>query len=211
MEAFRLTSERSADRIVLASSSPRRKALLTSLPLKLPVDVLSPDTDERVPGDWAPPQVVEQLALRKAEAVRQRLAQDDRSGTPALVIGADTIVVLDGAVLGKPADAAEARSMLEGLQGRRHEVYTGVALLHTGSGHADVRHRMTRVVMKPLDLQGIERYVASGEPLDKAGSYGIQGIGATLVDSIEGCYFNVVGLPLSLLADMLAPHGIEVP
>ncbi|MFC5650080.1 Maf family protein [Paenibacillus solisilvae] len=195
--------------LVLASSSPRRRELVASLDLSLPVLILSTDTDEQTPEHWAPQQIVEQLGLRKALAAVRMLADaGDRSHS--LVIGADTIVVLDGEVMGKPADQAEAVSMLSKLQGRQHDVYTGIACVDTLSERQYIAHRMTRVQMKPLSLARIERYVASGEPMDKAGSYAIQGLGATIVDRIDGCYFNVVGLPLSLLSDMLASYGVEV-
>ncbi|MFD0713965.1 Maf family protein [Paenibacillus sp. GCM10027626] len=192
--------------IVLASSSPRRRELVASLGLSLPVLILSTNADEETPADWSPSYVVEQLALRKANAAIEQLQGEHASNS--VIIGADTIVVLDGQILGKPADAADAVSMLTALQGREHEVYTGVATIGTADMHTIVRHRMTRVSMKPMNQWQIERYVATGEPMDKAGSYAIQGIGATNVDKIAGCYFNVVGLSLSLLADMLGEYGI---
>ncbi|MGO4538103.1 nucleoside triphosphate pyrophosphatase [Paenibacillus sp. 2TAB19] len=196
-------------RIVLASSSPRRKELVASLGLSLPVYILSTDTDESIELGWKPDYVVEQLSLRKASAAVHML-QNESDNQPSLVIGADTIVVLDGEVLGKPKDEADARHMLQRLQGRSHEVYTGVACVPSMNGETIVMHRMTRVWMKPLNDKQIANYVASGEPMDKAGSYGIQGLGATIVERIDGCYFNVVGLPLSLLSDMLARYDIAV-
>ncbi|MBP3961409.1 Maf family protein [Paenibacillus lignilyticus] len=202
------TSSSNVRRLVLASSSPRRRELVAALDLSLPVLILSSDTDESTPTDWLPAQIVEQLGLRKARASAEMLQDDDASHS--LVIGADTIVVLDGQVLGKPADEQDAIRMLTELQGREHEVYTGIALVDTSSGRELVHHRMTRVMMKSMHNDQIKRYVASGEPMDKAGSYGIQGLGATLVDRIDGCYFNVVGLSLSLLSDMLAEFHIEV-
>ncbi len=204
-------TERTAQRIVMASSSPRRRELIQSLGLRLPVVILSSEADESTPADWTPPQIVEALALRKARAVKEMLErsqEDDR--TPAVVIGADTIVVLDGEIMGKPRDEHEAAGMLGRLQGRTHEVYTGVALVSTPGGREAVAHGMTRVHMKPLDPARIGRYVASGEPADKAGAYAIQGLGATLIDRIEGDYFNVVGLPLSLLSELLGEFGIDV-
>lgn len=195
--------------LVLASSSPRRQELVAALGLSLPVRIYPTDTDESVDANWTPIEIVEQLSLRKAQAVAKLLAEEGK-GIVSLVLGADTIVVLDGAVLGKPADAAEANEVLQALQGRTHEVYSGVTLLGTHNNQSLTAHRRTLVTMKPLSPEVIERYVATGEPLDKAGSYGIQGLGATLVSSIEGCYFNVVGLPLSLLSDMLTETGITV-
>lgn len=195
--------------LVLASSSPRRKELVASLGLSLPVYILSSDADESVPDDWSPAHIVEQLSLRKASATLA-LLKEQQSDHSSVVVGADTIVVVDGQVLGKPKDQADALSMLRSLQGRSHEVYTGVACLLSDSGQAAVAHRMTKVYMKQLTDEQIGRYIATGEPNDKAGAYGIQGYGATLVEHIEGCYFNVVGLPLSLLSDMLAEYGIFV-
>ncbi|ADO58100.1 septum formation protein Maf [Paenibacillus jamilae] len=192
-------------RIILASTSPRRKELLAYL--RLPFEVVPSHADESTPESWTPQQIVETLAARKAEAVVRTAAQSEEAG---LVIGSDTIVVLEDSVLGKPADHADAVRMLTALQGRTHRVYTGVACIHTGTGKMLVRHRQTEVTMKPLNQEQIVAYVNTGEPSDKAGSYGIQGMGATLVESIQGCYFNVVGLPLSLLSDMLSDFGVNV-
>ncbi|WP_219837975.1 nucleoside triphosphate pyrophosphatase [Paenibacillus sp. R14(2021)] len=194
--------------LVLASSSPRRRELVASLGLSLPVLILSSDTDEGTPSHYTPVQIVEQLGLRKAKATAAMLLGEEAS--VSLIIGADTIVVLDGEVLGKPKDRRDAIRMLTLLQGKAHEVYTGIACVDPSAGRELASHRMTKVVMKPLTAAMIERYVDSGEPMDKAGSYGIQGRGAVLVDRIDGCYFNVVGLSLTLFSDMLAEFGIEV-
>ncbi|OMF31664.1 septum formation protein Maf [Paenibacillus sp. FSL H8-0548] len=195
--------------LVLASSSPRRKELVAMLDLSLPVYILSTDTDESIEAGWSPAQVVEKLSLRKANAAL-KLLQQKQGDESSLIIGADTIVVLDGHVLGKPANDAEAISMLKCLQGRAHEVYSGVACVRSSNGEALVAYRMTKVKMKSLSEEQIARYVATGEPHDKAGSYGIQGLGSTIVEQIDGCYFNVVGLPLSLLSDMLGTFDISV-
>jgi len=191
--------------IILASGSPRRRELMTAL--QLPFEVIVSHADEEVEEGLSPKQIVESLALRKAVSVRDTMEPD---GTEAVIVGSDTIVVLDGEVLGKPVDNSEAIRMLTALQGRTHEVFTGVACLHTGNGMTRISSRRTLVTMKPLDEQSIRAYVATGEPADKAGAYGIQGLGATLVEAIEGCYFNVVGLPVSLLTDMLSEFGIRV-
>lgn len=185
---------------------PRRQELIRAL--GLPYSVQPSDADETVPPGWPPDRIVEQLALRKAEAVARMRRSEGKGG---IVVGSDTIVVLDGAVLGKPENEADAERALTAFQGRSHEVYTGVALVHVSDGRTGVSHRATVVHMKPCSTERIRRYIATGEPMDKAGSYGIQGVGATLVERIEGCYFNVVGLPLSLLTDMLEPFGIRVP
>lgn len=195
-------------RLVLASSSPRRKELVASLALSLPVSILSTDTDESYEAGWSPSEIVERLSLRKGSGAESMIGQqgDARPGT--LILAADTIVVLDGNVLGKPEGDEEAVRMLSSLQGREHEVYSGIALLEAGTDNRIAASRGTKVRMKHLGDERIRRYVASGEPRDKAGAYGIQGHGASLVDSIEGCYFNVVGLPLSLLSDMLRRFGV---
>lgn len=200
------SSEPKVSQLLLASASPRRRALLEQLSLPLPVRVLPTDSDESTPQDWQPAEIVEQLALRKTRAAL--LASGDGAAN-TLIIGADTIVVMNGRVLGKPNDADDARRTLESLQGGWHEVYSGIALLHSDGGEPLLRHRATKVHMRPLDARRIERYVASGEPMDKAGSYGIQGLGATLIEGIDGCYFNVVGMSLTLLSDMLSKYGVE--
>ncbi|WP_020615881.1 Maf family protein [Paenibacillus daejeonensis] len=200
------SSELKINQLVLASASPRRRELLEQLALSLPVKIMPTDTDESTPTHWQPAEIVEQLSLRKARAALH--AAGDQAAD-SLIIGADTIVVMDGMVLGKPQDVEDARRTLTRLQGGLHEVYSGITLLHASSGEPLVRHRMTKVHMKPLDARRIERYVASGEPMDKAGSYGIQGLGATLIEGIDGCYFNVVGMSLTLLSDMLSEYGVE--
>ncbi|WP_334076022.1 MULTISPECIES: Maf family protein [Paenibacillus] len=192
-------------RIILASTSPRRRELVASL--HIPFDIVPSHAEETTPEGWEPDRIVTELAKRKAEAVYRQLDDGDRHG---VIVGSDTIVVRDGAVLGKPADAREAASMLRSLQGRTHQVYTGVACIDSRTGASKVDYRMTVVTMRALREEEIEAYAASGEGLDKAGAYAIQGLGATIVTGIEGCYFNVVGLPLSLLAEMLASFGIQV-
>ena len=182
--------------LILASQSPRREELLRAAGLAF--RVVAPTGDD-VPPPHARsfPAVAKRMALRKAESVAAR--------TRGLVVGADTIVVCEGRILGKPADAREARRMLRLLSGKRHRVYTGVALV---SGE---RRRLgcerTEVTFRDLSEAEIRRYVATGEPLDKAGAYAIQGLGAALVHRVEGCYTNVIGLPVPLLLEML--EGIE--
>ncbi|TYA11040.1 septum formation inhibitor Maf [Paenibacillus faecis] len=192
-------------RIILASTSPRRRELVASL--HIPFDIVPSHAEESTPEGWSPDRIVTELAKRKAEAVYRQLDDRDRQG---VIVGSDTIVVRDGTVLGKPADQREAASMLRSLQGRSHEVYTGVACIDSRTGASKVDYRRTVVTMRALHEEEIEAYAARGEGLDKAGAYAIQGLGATIVTGIEGCYFNVVGLPLSLLAEMLASFGIQV-
>lgn len=184
--------------IILASGSPRRRELLTQVgiahavvPSNAPEDV-SPGTE--------PAAMVRELALRKARSVAATHPGE-------WVLGSDTTVVLDGEILGKPQDDADAVSTLQRLSGRQHEVLTGIALV--GPGGEMVEHASTTVWMRTLTTAEIEAYVATGEPLDKAGSYGIQGRAAAFVPRIEGCYYNVVGLPLALLFQMLQRLGIR--
>lgn len=192
-------------RIILASTSPRRQELIASL--NIPFEVRPSHAPEDTPEDYTPQQIVEELAERKAKAVYESYKSELAD---AIIVGSDTIVVLDGAVLGKPKDNQDAYRMLSMLQNRTHEVYTGVACISGEDGRIITRHRRTKVKMKEALPDVIDAYIRTGEPSDKAGSYAIQGIGATLVDSIEGCYFNVVGLPLSLLSEQLAELGLPV-
>lgn len=200
-----MQTKTSSKHLVLASSSPRRQELLATLGISFRIQASS--VEESVPATLSPADIVETLALRKAQAVANSLI-DDRS--ESIVIGSDTIVVLHGEVLGKPRDKDDAVRMLSALQGTTHEVFSGIAIIDSANGQKIVNHRCTKVTMKQLSLEQIERYIATGEPDDKAGAYAIQGIGATIVEGIEGDYFNVVGLSLSLLSDMLRDMGVEV-
>ena len=186
--------------IVLASKSPRRHALLEMLGLR-DFRVVPASCREEMP-DLPPDGAVMQIAMAKALDVARRVP--DR----ALVIGADTLVYLDGIVLGKPADEEEAAGMLRSLSGRRHAVYTGVAL--TWGGRRMEAYEKTDVVFRALSEDEINAYVKTGEPMDKAGAYGAQGLGAVLIQRIEGDFFNVVGLPLRLLYDMLRRQGVDL-
>ncbi|MET3290415.1 UNVERIFIED_CONTAM: septum formation protein [Brevibacillus sp. OAP136] len=187
--------------LILASGSPRRKELLHAL--GFPFVVQSSDVDESCDADLAPEAIVEELSLRKANAV----AAEKTSG---LVLGSDTIVVLDNQVLGKPQDEAEAFRMLKSLTGREHVVFSGVALVDAASGRHEVAHSSTKVRMRPMSDEEILAYIATKEPMDKAGAYAIQGIGATIVEGIVGDYFTVVGLPLALTADLLKRFDLHV-
>ncbi|SDW26008.1 septum formation protein [Marininema mesophilum] len=184
--------------LVLASGSPRRSELLRSL--GIPFSVHPSLVAEDVPGQPFPGELVEILAAKKALAV----AHTKRN---ALVIGSDTVVALGGEVMGKPVDDADAIRILERLAGQVHQVYTGIALVEVDEDgkvrRRLVRHRMTEVMVRDLDRAEIEWYVATREPMDKAGAYGLQGIGSLWVDWIDGCYTNVVGMSLPLLYDML--------
>jgi septum formation protein len=182
--------------LVLASQSPRRAQLLAMLGLRF---IVSPaDVDETYGVGEEPTAHAERLAREKAASVAP--------GHPdALVVGSDTVVVVDGAVLGKPRDAEDARAMLMRLQGRTHEVSTGIAV----AGAAGVRSAVenVRVHFRAFDAAVARRYVDTGEPLDKAGAYGIQGCGAALVDRIEGDFFAVMGMPIARLLKLLELHG----
>ncbi|MBA4496152.1 Maf family protein [Paenactinomyces guangxiensis] len=190
--------------LVLASGSPRRQELLSQLGLSFRIQ--TSQADETVEQNLSPATFVEQLALKKAKAVA-------RSCQSALVIGADTVVVLDDEILGKPGDQTVVKRMLTRLQGREHQVYTGIALVQVHDEKV-VReltdHKRTTVWMRRLTPEKIEWYAGTGEPLDKAGAYGIQGFGACFVEKIEGCYFNVVGLSISLLDEMMEKIGFSL-
>ncbi len=186
--------------LVLASRSPRRHQLLERL--GVPFSVHPSDADEAIPPGTAPDDAVRLLAGRKAEAVAPRHPE-------ALTLGADTVVVLGGRVLGKPADAAEAAAMLRRLSGRTHTVYTGVALVH--GGRTVTACEATEVTFASLTDAEIAAYVETGSPLDKAGAYGIQDDwGAFFVEGIRGDYYNVVGLPLHRLARTLRTHFADL-
>jgi len=199
---------------ILASSSPRRKELVAALDLSLPVSVFSVETDEAIDPKWSAKEAVERLSIQKAKAVEEAIHRGacptELMHSSALILAADTVVVLDGKILGKPDSEADAVLTLTKLQGRSHQVYTGVTLMNSSTGQMLTSSRSTEVNMLPLSKTMIERYVATGEPMDKAGSYGIQGKGALFIDRIDGCYFNVVGLPISLVAGMLQQWNISV-
>lgn len=184
-------------RLILASGSPRREELLAMLGLDF--EIIPADIPEVLQPDEDPAGHVERLAREKALAVA--LDHPD-----ALVVGSDTLVVVDHKVLGKPADAEEAVAMLLELQGEVHRVETGVAVVAPG-GRVESSVVGVRVWFRPFNRRTAEQYVATGEPLDKAGSYGIQGFGSTLVERIEGDYFAVMGLPVARLVSLLRALG----
>ncbi|WP_235775444.1 MULTISPECIES: Maf family protein [Paenibacillus] len=248
--------------IILASGSPRRRELLSLL--GLPLKVIPSDADESFQPEWMPEHIVSTLALRKAEAVLPQAGNK-----PGVVVGSDTIVVLDGRVLGKPRNESEARDMLASLQGRSHSVFTGLACVWAGQAGevigalpediwktvpgepgdtADAAspelgngndgiitplpfgglgryavipgpsrekplalagYTESRVTFRPMTSAEIASYIATGEPMDKAGSYGIQGIGSVFIERMEGDFYSVMGLPLNLLYKMLSRFGIS--
>ncbi len=187
--------------IILASNSPRRKELLSSLGIPYVVDPA--DVDEQVRSGETPETYAVRVADDKARVTGQR------SGG-GIIIAADTIVVVDNAILGKPVSPEDAARMLTMLSGRMHQVMTGLAVLDAATEKCATRLSVTKVWFRKLSSKEIAAYIATKEPFDKAGAYGIQEKGALLVDRIEGCYFNVVGLPLSLLGEMLRDFGISL-
>lgn len=189
--------------VILASASPRRAELLQQIGVDFyiqPSSIKEPNPDELQMG---PVQIAEHLALLKAKDV----ASNHHSG---LVIGADTVVWNTETILGKPADRQDACSMLSELSNKRHTVTTGVALIYKPKRTTLVFHSSTRVFFRNLTESEIQNYLATGEPMDKAGAYGIQGFGALLVDHIEGDYFNVVGFPLTAFYQALKKLNLQI-
>ena len=187
-------------KIILASQSPRRRELLERMGIRK-FDVIVSDADESLEEGPTPSEQVERLSRIKADAVAALVGPED------LVIAADTVVALEGAILGKPADEGDAFRMLSALSGVRHQVYTGVTVVM--GGRVLTRHEVTSVDFRALEPEDVERYIATGECMDKAGAYGIQGYGCLLVEGIVGDYYNVMGLPVACLAGMLREFGVD--
>lgn len=188
-------------KLVLASASPRRQELMEMLGFNF--TIVPSKIDEEKYNDLDPVEMVKELARAKAEDVAA-LVED------TVVIGSDTIVVLDDKVLGKPSDQPEARDMLRRLQNRRHSVYTGIAVWDTFSGQVVVDYDKTDVFMSSITDDDILEYVKTGEPMDKAGAYGIQGVGGIFVEKINGSYFTVMGLPIHKLVKVLKEFDISL-
>lgn len=187
-------------KIVLASQSPRRRQLLGQMGLEFTTQ--SPEIDEAAFQGRDARDLVQILSREKARWIAGQVDPE------TLVIGADTVVVRDGEILGKPKGEEEARAMLASLSGRTHQVCTGVTVCRGDKVLTQVEE--TQVTFRPLTDQEIRQYVSTGEPMDKAGAYGIQGLGALLVQRLEGDYFNVMGLPLCRLGRMLRAFGVEL-
>ena len=187
-------------KIVLASGSPRRRELLTRMGIA-DFDVRVPETEETYPPNLSPRETVEYISREKARAAAALCRPDE------IVITADTMVFLDGTRLGKPRDEAHALEMLTALQGRRHTVCTGVTVCR--GDYRDTQSEETEVFFRPATEQELRAYIRTGEPMDKAGAYGIQGRGALLVEKIHGDFFNVMGLPVLRLSRMLLPLGVH--
>ena len=190
--------------LLLASASPRRSMLLDQVGIPYRVEVSGVDESEEMFDD--PAEGARTLALQKAQTVAERQNTSGR-----IVLGADSIVVLDGDVLGKPEDEDDALRMLRRLTGNTHHVITGIALVETGTGRTFQAHEQTLVQMRACTNVELNDYIATGESLDKAGSYGAQGYGAVMIERVEGCFYNVIGLPVSRLIVALqsfrTPHS----
>ena len=183
--------------IILASASPRRKEILENTNVKF--KIMSSMIEELTLDNESPCQMVMRLAFEKGMDVASRQKSD-------LIISADTIVVLDNNILGKPKDEIQAREMIKSLSGRSHQVITGISLINLDNNKKIIDYVISNVKFKSLSEQDINDYISTNESLDKAGAYGIQGYGALLVDEIQGDYFNIVGLPISRLSDLLKKH-----
>lgn len=187
--------------IILASASPRRKELLEKIGLKF--EVVPSDYEEEITHGFEPQELARKISLEKAQAVAARYRN-------AIVIAADTFGVFRGKVLGKPHTRAEASKMLKMLSGKSHLVITGFTIVDTDSRKTVSQTVETRVWFRKLSPEEIDAYIATGEPLDKAGAYAIQGLGAIIVNRIEGDYYNVIGLPLSAVAESLKGFGVKI-
>lgn len=186
-------------KIILASKSPRRKEILENLGFEF--EIITADTDES--SDVTDPEALVQiLAVRKGKAVQETNVEKD-----TLIISCDTVVCLDGEILGKPHSEAEAKTMLAALSGRSHTVLSGLAVFYNGKTISGVDK--TEVYFANMPENFIDSYVASGDPMDKAGAYAVQGKTSLYIDKIDGCYFNVVGLPVRLLAKLLHQLGLD--
>lgn len=192
--------------IVLASASPRRRAFLTALGLDF--TVLTADLDETPAAGEAPAALARRLAVEKARAIAARLPGDGRR---RLVVAADTVVALGDVILGKPADAAEAATMLDALRGRTHSVHSGVCVLDAPAGSYTAHVNSTAVTMRAYSDAEIADYIAGGDPLDKAGAYAVQHPAFAPVAALDGCLAGVMGLPLADLRDLLERAGVAVP
>lgn len=188
-------------KIILASMSPRRKEILAKT--RLPFDVVASDYEENMSLALPPSKLAEHLSKGKAEAVAAQYPD-------AIIIAADTFIVFENQLIGKPRNAAHAIEILQMLRGKAHQVITGVTILDTASGNEKSFHDTANVYMKNITDETIRAYVATGEPLDKAGAYALQELGAVLIEKIEGDFFNVMGLPLSRLSDELQLFGVNV-
>ncbi|MBN1367680.1 MAG: septum formation inhibitor Maf [Dehalococcoidales bacterium] len=188
-------------KIILASGSPRRKELLEKIGLKFEVE--AGDIEEDLNVGLPPRELAEKLSLQKAQAAAEKYPD-------AIIIAADTIGVFEGKIIGKPHAATEAKKMLSMLSGKSHLVITGYTIIDTETRKTVTKSIETKVYFRKLTKAEIDAYVKTGEPLDKAGAYAIQGLGALIVEKIEGDYYNVIGLPLSSLTESLREFGVKI-
>ncbi|MBQ2806878.1 MAG: septum formation protein Maf [Clostridia bacterium] len=197
--------------VILASKSPRRKEILETLGISF--IILTADTDEKS-DQKDPALLVEQLSLQKAQDVQNMLDSQDKLLPDTLIIASDTVVALNGEILGKPKDREDARRMIKGLQNTAHHVLSGIALCYIdaeGNRKGAFSHASTAVHFGPMSDADIELYLDSGEPFDKAGAYAIQGLAGRWITGIEGDYFNVVGLPVNVMCDLAqSAFGIDL-
>lgn len=197
--------------IILASKSPRRKEILQTLGLSF--TIMTADTDESS-EQTDPALLVEQLSLQKAQDVQNLLDAQNNLAPDTLIIASDTVVALNGEILGKPKNRADAHRMISGLQNTAHHVLSGIALCYIdaqGNRKSAVSHASTAVHFGPMSQEDIELYLDSGEPFDKAGAYAIQGLAGRWITGIEGDYFNVVGLPVNVMCDLAqSTFGIDL-
>lgn len=190
--------------MILASASPRRKDILSNIGVKF--GIFTADCDEYIEEGTEPENAVMLLSMKKCAASAKYFSGEDK-----IVIGADTVVVFENEILTKPKDKEDAHIMLKRLSGKTHSVLTGVSILRTSDAKCESFYEKTDVKFKDLTDEEISAYIATGEPLDKAGSYGIQGIGSVFIEKIDGDYFNVVGLPVSRLCEKLKNEfGINI-
>ncbi len=189
-------------KLILASASPRRAQILGDA--RIPFEIARANVSERRKHGENAVAMTRRLAQAKAEAIARKL---EKEHLEAIVVGADTTVEVEGELLGKPRSLAEARKMLRKLSGKSHRVVTSVAAIRLPDHAQAIATESTRVRFAPLSADDIAEYVATGEPLDKAGAYAVQGIGGRFIEGIDGCYFNVVGLPLARLYHMLSELG----
>lgn len=197
--------------LILASQSPRRAALLRQIDVTFAIQPAAGPEPPPQEGEAATAYALRTASHKAAQVQSDRIAAGVEDAATSWVIGADTIVVIDGQILGKPGSTEEAVAMLTRLSGRAHQVITAYAIVQQARGIATAAHTSTDVWFRELRLAHIDAYVATGEPMDKAGAYGIQGRAALFVERIEGCYFNVVGLPLGDLMATLGSLGYGSP
>ena len=189
-------------RFILASQSPRRRELIAQIGVK-DFDILVPEADESYDASLSPQEIVSSICRRKAVAAAKLASDSD-----AIILAADTMVFLDGLRLGKPRDEEDAHTMLRALSGRTHEVCTGVTIIR--GEKILTRAETTAVTFRPMTDAEIDSYIATGDPMDKAGSYGVQGKAALFVSGLKGDYFNVMGLPVHLVGLMLNEFGVDL-